>query len=149
MVWNDELVCPGCGGTVCDRMADWMMQDGQSRTFHCDECGTALFGHVAEALENEPDSTIRPFMEGMARALATASHVAASLNVPAMLDWLDSRDTKGETPGETCVYGDLIRLYTYLSDLCGHKASRMGGQAGRALGAVSDELAGMLREVGA
>lgn len=42
MVWNDELVCPGCGGTVCDRMADWMMQDGQSRTFHCDECGTAL-----------------------------------------------------------------------------------------------------------
>lgn len=108
-----------------------------------------LFGHVAEALENESDSTIRPFMEGMARALATASHVAASLNVPAMLDWLDSRGTKGETPGETCVYGDLIRLYTYLSDLCGHKASRMGGQAGRALGAVSDGLAGMLREVGA
>ena len=23
-------------------MADWMMQDGETRTFHCDECGTAL-----------------------------------------------------------------------------------------------------------
>ena len=31
-----------------------------------------LFGHAAEALENEPDSTVRPFMEGMARALARA-----------------------------------------------------------------------------
>lgn len=103
-----------------------------------------LFGHVAEALENEPDSTVRPFMEGMARALATASHVAGSLNVPAMLDWLGSRDTKGETSGEICVYDDLIRLYTYLNDLYGHKAPWMGGQAGRALGAASRGLAGML-----
>lgn len=102
-----------------------------------------LFGHVAEALENEPNSTIRPFMEGMARALATASHVAGSLNVPAMLDRLGSRDTKGETPGETCVYGDLLRLYTYLNDLYERKAPWMGEQAGRALGAVSQELAGI------
>lgn len=103
-----------------------------------------LFGHAAEALESEPDSTVRPFMEDMARALATVSHAAGSLNVPAMLGWLGPRDTKGETPGEACVYGDLLRLYTYLNDLYGHKAPWMGGQAGHALGAASQEPAGML-----
>lgn len=118
---------------TCDYEAYEMSEDMQN-----------LFGHVAEALENELDSTVRPFMEGMARALATASHVAGTLNVPAMLDWLDSRDAKGETPGETCVYGDLIRLYSYLNDLYEHKAPRMGRQAGLALGEISEELAGML-----
>lgn len=52
---------------TCDYEAYEMSEDMQN-----------LFGHVAEALENEPDSTVRPFMEGMARALATASHVAGT-----------------------------------------------------------------------
>lgn len=137
--------------SVADRMAEYcaslrMAADltRNYEAFEVFEDMQNLFGHMAEALENEPDSTIRPFMEGMARALATASHVAGSLNVPAMLGWLGSRDTKGETPGETCVYGDLLRLYTYLNDLYGHKALWMGGQTGRALGAASRELAGML-----
>lgn len=42
MIVNDALICPECGNEIDGRMADWMMQDGQSRTFHCDECGTAL-----------------------------------------------------------------------------------------------------------
>lgn len=40
-------------------------------------------------------------------------------------------------------FGDLLRLYTYLNDLYERKAPWMGGQAGRALGAASQELAGM------
>lgn len=137
--------------SVADRMTELCVSlrmaadlTGNYEAYEVFEDMQNLFEHVSEALENEPVSTVRPFMEGMARALATAAHVAGTLNVPAMLDWLDSRDTKGETPGETRVYGDLLRLYSYLNDLYEHKALRMGRQAGRALGAVSRELAGLL-----
>lgn len=42
MIWNDALICPECGNEIEGRMADGGMLDGETRTFHCGECGTAL-----------------------------------------------------------------------------------------------------------
>lgn len=103
-----------------------------------------LFAQMAETLENEPDTIVRPFVEGMGRALNTAAHVAQTLRPPAMLEWLGSRNRKGETAGETCVYGDLHRLYDYLNDLYERKAPLMGEHAERALTTVAGELEGAL-----
>lgn len=42
MIVDGALICPECGNEIDGSMADWMMQDGETRTFHCGECGTAL-----------------------------------------------------------------------------------------------------------
>lgn len=50
---------------------------GDSESWEVWEDLEDLFGQVAEALENEPEATVRPFMSGMARALAaTAAHAS-------------------------------------------------------------------------
>lgn len=86
---------------------------GDSESWEVWEDLEDLFGQVARVLENEPEATVRPFMSGMARALAaTAAHASKWHHAPAvMADWLAGRDRAGETPGETCAYGDLDALY--------------------------------------
>lgn len=89
---------------------------GDSESWEVWEDLEDLFGQVAKVLENEPEATVRPFVSGMARALAaTAAHASRWHHAPAvMADWLAGRDRTGETPGETCAYGDLMRFYGYL-----------------------------------
>lgn len=46
---------------------------GDSESWEVWEDLEDLFGQVARVLENEPEATVRPFMSGMARALAVAA----------------------------------------------------------------------------
>lgn len=42
MIRGDALFCPQCGSEIDGRLADWDMRDGESRMFHCGQCGSAL-----------------------------------------------------------------------------------------------------------
>lgn len=86
---------------------------GDSESWEVWEDLEDLFGQVARVLENEPEATVRPFVSGMARALAaTAAHASGWHHAPAvMADWLAGRNRTDETPGETCAYGYLDALY--------------------------------------
>lgn len=85
---------------------------GDSESWEVWEDLEDLFRQVARVLENEPEATVRPFMSGMARALAaTAAYASRWHHTPAvMADWIARRDRTSETPGETCAYGDLMVL---------------------------------------
>ena len=63
---------------------------GDSESWEVWEDLEDLFGQVARVLENEPEATVRPFVSGMARALAaTAAHASGWHHAPAvMADWL-------------------------------------------------------------
>lgn len=37
---GDTLRCPECGEEICDPLSDWMLGDGDTRTFDCPYCGT-------------------------------------------------------------------------------------------------------------
>lgn len=39
MVENGELRCPNCNAEVDPDLGEWMMRDGETRRFRCDECG--------------------------------------------------------------------------------------------------------------
>lgn len=39
MVENGELRCPNCNVEIDSNLDEWMMQDGETRRFRCDECG--------------------------------------------------------------------------------------------------------------
>lgn len=59
---------------------------GDSESWEVWEDLEDLFGQVAEALENEPETTVRPFVSGMARALAaTAAHASRWHHAPAVM----------------------------------------------------------------
>lgn len=42
MIRGGALFCPQCGSEIDGRLADWDMRDGESRMFHCGQCGSAL-----------------------------------------------------------------------------------------------------------
>lgn len=107
-----------------------------------------LFRQVARVLENEPEATVRPFMSGMARALAaTAAYASRWHHAPAvMADWLAGRDRTGETPGETCAYGDLMRFYGYLDALYGSGNDMLNIRTAHALSVAAGELSRLLAD---
>lgn len=107
---------------------------GDTGAFEVWEDLERLFRRTAEALENEPAATVRPFLAGMSRALDTAAVWARVSGPAAMADRLAGRARDGETPGETCVYGDLLRLYVCLDRLYG----AVGGPDGDMAGGLSD-----------
>lgn len=119
---------------------------GDSESWEVWEDLEDLFGQVAEALENEPETTVRPFVSGMARALtATAAHASRWHHAPAvMADWLAERDRTGETPGETCAYGDLMRFYGYLDALYGSGNYMLNIRTVRALSVAAGELSRLI-----
>ena len=58
---------------------------GDSESWEVWEDLEDLFGQVARVLENEPEATVRPFVSGMARALAaTAAHASRWHHAPAV-----------------------------------------------------------------
>lgn len=115
---------------------------GDSESWEVWEDLEDLFGQVARVLENEPEATVRPFVSGMARALAaTAAHASRWHHAPAvMADWLAGRDRTGETPGETCAYGDLMRFYGYLDALYGSGNDMLNIRSAHALSVAAGEL---------
>lgn len=119
---------------------------GDSESWEVWEDLEDLFGQVAEALENEPEATVRPFVSGMARALtATAAHASGEHHAPAiMADWLAGRDRAGETPGETCAYGNLMRFYGYLDALYGSGNYMLNIRTARALSVAARELSRLI-----
>ena len=42
MIRGDALFCPQCDSEIDGRLADWDMRDGESRMFHCEQCGSSL-----------------------------------------------------------------------------------------------------------
>lgn len=119
---------------------------GDSESWEVWEDLEDLFGQVARVLENEPEATVRPFVSGMARALAaTAAHASRWHHAPAvMADWLAERDRTGETPGETCAYGDLMRFYGYLDALYGSGNYMLNIRTARALSVAAGELSRLI-----
>lgn len=126
---------------------------GDSESWEVWEDLEDLFGQVARVLENEPEATVRPFVSGMAHALAaTAAHASRWHHAPAvMADWLAGRDRTGETPGETCAYGDLMRFYGYLDALYGYLDALYGSgnymlniRTARALSVAARELSRLI-----
>ncbi|WP_143240510.1 hypothetical protein [Bifidobacterium adolescentis] len=103
---------------------------------------------MARVLENEPEATVRPFISGMACALAaTAAYASRWHHAPAaMADWLAGRDRTGETPGETCAYGDLMRFYGYLDALYGSGNDMLNIRTARALSVAAGELSRLLAD---
>lgn len=120
---------------------------GDSESWEVWEDLEDLFGQVAEALENEPEATVRPFLEGMSRALADAAAHAKRRYSPAfMAAWLAERDRDGETPGGTCVYGDLMRFYDYLEALYGNCDETLNRRTAGALSGAAKELCKLLAD---
>lgn len=119
---------------------------GDSESWEVWEDLEDLFRRVARVLENEPEATVRPFVSGMARALtATAAHASGWYHVPAaMADWIAERDRAGETPGETCAYGDLMRFYGYLDALYGSGSDMLNIRTARALAVAAGELSRLI-----
>lgn len=119
---------------------------GDSESWEVWEDLEDLFRRVARVLENEPEATVRPFMSGMARALtATAVHASGWHHAPAaMADWIAERDRAGETPGETCAYGDLMRFYGYLDALYGSGNDMLNIRSARALSVAAGELSRLI-----
>lgn len=119
---------------------------GDSESWEVWEDLENLFGQVAEALENEPEATVRPFVSGMAHALtATAAYASRWHHAPAvMADWLAERDRTGETPGETCAYGDLMRFYGYLNALYGGGDYMLNVRTARALSVAAGEFSRLI-----
>ena len=120
---------------------------GDSESWEVWEDLEDLFRQVAGVLENEPEATVRPFMSGMARALSVAAAYASRWHhAPAvMADWLAGRDRTGETPGETCAYGDLMRFYGYLDALYGSGNDLLNIRTARALSVAAGELSRLIR----
>ena len=121
---------------------------GDSESWEVWEDLEDLFRQVARVLENEPEATVRPFMSGMARALAaTAAYASGWHHAPAvMADWIVGRDRTGETPGETCAYGDLMRFYGYLDTLYGSGNDMLNIRSARALSIAAGELSRLLAD---
>lgn len=119
---------------------------GDSESWEVWEDLEDLFGQVARVLKNEPEATVRPFVSGMARALAaTAAHASRWHHAPAvMADWIAGRDRTGETPGETCAYGDLMRFYGYLDALYGSGNDMLNIRTARALSVAARELSRLI-----
>lgn len=61
-----------------------------------------------------------------------------------MADWLAERDRTGETPGETCAYGDLMRFYGYLDALYGSGNYMLNIRTARALSVAARELSRLI-----
>lgn len=61
-----------------------------------------------------------------------------------MADWLARRDRTGETPGETCAYGDLMRFYGYLDALYGSGNDMLNIRTARALSIAAGELSRLI-----
>lgn len=103
---------------------------------------------MARVLENEPEATVRPFVSGMARALSVAAAYASRWHhAPAvMADWLAGRDRTGETPGETCAYGDLMQFYGYLDALYGSGNDMLNIRTARALSIAAGELSRLIAD---
>lgn len=120
---------------------------GDSESWEVWEDLEDLFGQVARVLENEPEATVRPFMSGMARALAaTAAYASRWHHTPAvMADWIARRDRTSEMPGETCAYGDLMRFYGYLDALYGSGNDMLNIRSARALSVAAGELSRLIR----
>lgn len=55
MIDNDALICAECGNEICDPLSDWMMRDGESRVFHCEECGAGVHVTAHVAYETRPE----------------------------------------------------------------------------------------------
>lgn len=119
---------------------------GDSESWEVWEDLEDLFRQVARVLENEPEATVRPFVSGMARALAaTAAHASRWHHAPAvMADWIAGRDRTGETPGGTCAYGDLMRFYGYLDALYGSGNDMLNIRTARALSVAAGELSRLI-----
>ena len=117
---------------------------GDSESWEVWEDLEDLFRQVARVLENEPEATVRPFMSGMARALAaTAAYASRWHHTPAvMADWLAGRDRAGETPGETCAYGDLMRF----DALYGSGNDMLNIRSARALSIAAGEFSRLLAD---
>lgn len=119
---------------------------GDSESWEVWEDLEDLFRQVAGALENEPEATVRPFVSGMAHALtATAAYASRWHHAPAvMADWLAERDRTGETPGETCAYGDLMRFYGYLNALYGGGDYMLNVRTARAMSVAAGEFSRLI-----
>lgn len=50
----------------------------------------------------------------------------------------------GETPGETCAYGDLMRFYGYLDALYGSGNDMLNIRSARALSVAAGELSRLI-----
>ena len=71
--------------------------------------------------------------------------IEASGIAPAvMADWIAGRDRTGETPGETCAYGDLMRFYGYLDALYGSGNDMLNIRTARALSVAAGELSRLI-----
>lgn len=131
---------------VCAYRRGQVGERGDMESYEVWEDLEALFARAAEALENEPETTVRPFVAGMSAALTrTAAHAARWYHAPAvMAEWLAGRDTAGEAPGETCVYGDLMRFYGYLDALYGGGDAVLNRRTADALAVAAGELARLI-----